>query len=104
MPVCWAQNKNKPGEIYSRITIPVFVDFIEKTVWTNSKYKDTEKTWADNSFDIYVDLKYVPLDARHNHFAGQYTEDIIPFAKYIISGKVSKDQKMLEEMVVQKNA
>ncbi len=103
-PLCWAQNKKNSSEIYTRITIPIFVDFVEKTDWTNPKYEDTEKTWADNSFEVYVDLKYVPLDAGHNRFAGKYIEDLMPFATYSISGIVSEDRKMLKQLVVKKNA
>lgn len=104
IPVSWAQNKDKPSEIYTNIIIPAFVDFIEKTDWTNPKMTDTEKKWTDNALDIYIDLKYVPLDAGRNDFTGSFTEDLMPFATYMISGNVSDDRKMLRQLVVKKNA
>jgi hypothetical protein len=102
--VSWAQNRDKPSEIYTSITIPAFVDFIEKIEWTNPKITDTENKWSDNAIDIYIDLKYVPLDAGRSDFTGSFTENLMPFATYMISGNVSADRKMLRQLVVKKNA
>lgn len=98
-----AQQKDKPNYLYTRITIPIWVDFIEKTDNTNPKYKDYEKTWTNNVLDIYIDLPNIPIDAGVMHFNGKYTYDLMPFSTYDISGKVSEDRRMLQELTVKMN-
>jgi hypothetical protein len=98
-----AQQKDKSNFLYTKITIPIWVDFIERTDNTNPKYEDYEKTWTNNRFDIYIDLPNIPIDAGRVHFQGKYTYDLMPFGTYDINGKVSDDRRMLQVLTIRKN-
>jgi len=102
-PPCRAQFKDRPSEIKTKITVPIFTDRTEKIHQTNPKFKDIENTYVDKRIDIYIDLPDVPLDAGSIRFDGKYTADLMPFGTYSISGTINNDRSMVQTLIITKN-
>jgi hypothetical protein len=98
-----AQQKDKPSTLYTRISVPVWVDMTEGANFSDPKREDFEKTWTNNVFDIYIDLNRVPIDSDGHTFNGVFESTLMPFGKYSIRGTVSTDHSMLTELRVTKN-
>lgn len=98
-----AQQKVKPNYLYTRITVPVWVDMTEGANYNDPKREDFEKTWTNNVFDIYVWLDRIPIDSDGRFFHGVFNSDLTPYGTYNVRGRVSEDHKMLNELQVTKN-
>jgi len=94
-----AQNTAEENTITIKIVIPIIIEKIEETDYTDQTkdlYSLNETTWA-----IGINIPKCKIEVGGNFFNGSYTNEHWPFQKINFSGHVSKDGMMMTKLMIQ---